>query len=43
MPFKPAILGVHLDPLFPSPGIALAQLAAGIDPASFDRFVMRGH
>jgi pyruvate formate lyase activating enzyme len=31
------------DPLFPSPGIALAQLAAGIDPASFDRFVMRGH
>lgn len=32
-----------LDPLLPAPAIPLAQLAAAIDPASFDRFVLRGH
>jgi pyruvate formate lyase activating enzyme len=31
-----------LDPLLPPPGIPLAQLAAAIDPASFERFVVRG-
>jgi pyruvate formate lyase activating enzyme len=32
-----------LDPLLPSPAIPLAQLAAGIDPASFAGFLLRGH
>ncbi len=32
-----------LDPLLPPPGIPLAQLAAEIDTASFDRFLLRGH
>jgi pyruvate formate lyase activating enzyme len=32
-----------LDPLLPPSGIPLAQLAATIDPAPFDQFVLRGH
>jgi pyruvate formate lyase activating enzyme len=32
-----------LDPLLPAPAIPLAQLAASIDPASFEQFVLRGH
>lgn len=31
-----------LDPLLPSPAIPLAQLAAAIDPASFEGFLLRG-
>ncbi|MFB1485938.1 MULTISPECIES: anaerobic ribonucleoside-triphosphate reductase activating protein [unclassified Thiocapsa] len=32
-----------LDPLLPPPAIPLAQLAAAIDTAFFDRFLLRGH
>ena len=32
-----------LDPLIPPPAIPLAQLAAAIDPASFEEFLLRGH
>jgi pyruvate formate lyase activating enzyme len=32
-----------LDPRLPRPAIPLARLAAGIDSASFDRFILRGH
>ncbi|RKT43586.1 pyruvate formate lyase activating enzyme [Thiocapsa rosea] len=32
-----------LDPRLAPPRIPLAQLAAAIDPASFDRFLLRGH
>jgi pyruvate formate lyase activating enzyme len=32
-----------LDPLLPTPVIPIAQLAAEIDTASFDRFLLRGH
>ncbi|NCC29011.1 MAG: anaerobic ribonucleoside-triphosphate reductase activating protein [Gammaproteobacteria bacterium] len=31
-----------LDPLLPPPAIPLAQLAAAVDTASFDRFILRG-
>ncbi|UHD18295.1 anaerobic ribonucleoside-triphosphate reductase activating protein [Thiocapsa bogorovii] len=32
-----------LDPLLTQPAIPLAQLAAAIDPASFEGFLLRGH